>query len=388
MSKLRLKPSFKAADFLKQYWQQEPVLLPGLVSEFRDPISAEELAGLACEELAESRLVRETSSGSWELSNGPFLEKDFSSLPDSNWTLLVQAVDQWLVDVADIKNLFNFIPSWRVDDLMISYATSGGGVGPHFDNYDVFLLQGQGQRRWQVGNRCSAKSALRENSVLGILQDFEPVSEYLLNAGDVLYIPPRYAHWGISENNSLCYSIGFRAPSVAEMMEGFSDFLIREQDPGVRYEDTLLQPAEKTGEIDVGQLEGSFQQLLKQFARKSAFSHWFGCYVTQVKYPELVHAPNELIADEHELASLPDEGFNLEKNPSSRFAFIEASAESCVLLFVDGSMVRFEADNLQAISTLCDLTVLTPETVRHLLKSTGLAELLRQLVNQGSLLIS
>lgn len=388
MSKLRLKQSFKPADFLKQYWQQEPVLLPGLIADFEDPISAEELAGLACEELTESRLIRETDSGNWELSNGPFLEKDFTSLPDSNWTLLVQAVDQWLDDVADIKNLFNFIPSWRVDDVMISYATPGGGVGPHFDYYDVFLLQGQGQRRWQVGSRCSAKSPLRENSALGILQDFEQVNEYLLNPGDVLYIPPRFAHWGISETNSLCYSIGFRAPSAAEMMEGFSDFLIRQQDPGMRYEDTLLQPAEITGEIDVGQLEGSFQQLLKQFTRKSAFSHWFGCYVTQVKYPELIQAPDELISDQRELASLPDKGFNLEKNPSSRFAFIEASAESCVLLFVDGSMVRFEAESLQAISTICDLTVFTPETVRHLLKSTGLGELLRQLINQGSLLIS
>lgn len=387
MNKLRLKQSFKADDFLNQYWQQKPVLLAGLVSEFKDPVSPEELAGLACEEFVESRLVKENAAGNWELSHGPFTEIDFTSLPDSNWTLLVQAVDQWLGNVADIKNLFDFIPSWRVDDLMISYATPGGGVGPHFDYYDVFLLQGQGQRRWQVGNRCPSNSALRENSALGILQDFEPVNEYLLNPGDVLYIPPRYSHWGIAESNSVCYSIGFRAPSEGEMIEGFSDFLIREQDPAMRYEDTLLQPAERRGEIDVRQLEGSFQQLLEQFSNKVIFAHWFGCYVTQAKYPDLIHAPETLIADEGELLRLAEEDFTLSKNPSSRFAFIESGAESCVLLFVDGSMVRFEMESLEAVSMLCNLSAFTSENVQYLLTFTGLKELLRQLINQGSLQI-
>lgn len=130
MSKLRLRQSFDADAFLNQYWQQKPVLLSGLVDEFKDPVSPEELAGLACEELVESRLVKQSNADSWELSNGPFSEQDFTGLPDSNWTLLVQAVDQWFDDVADIMGLFDFIPSWRVDDLMISYATPGGGVGP------------------------------------------------------------------------------------------------------------------------------------------------------------------------------------------------------------------------------------------------------------------
>lgn len=387
MSKLRLRQSFDADAFLNQYWQQKPVLLSGLVDEFKDPVSPEELAGLACEELVESRLVKQSNADSWELSNGPFSEQDFTGLPDSNWTLLVQAVDQWFDDVADIMGLFDFIPSWRVDDLMISYATPGGGVGPHYDYYDVFLLQGQGQRRWQVGNRCSSDSALRENSALGILQDFEAVNEYVLNAGDVLYIPPRYAHWGIAESNSLCYSIGFRAPSAADMIEGFSDFLIRELSPAMRYEDTLLQSPERRGEIDVRQLEGSFQQLLQQFSNNATFIHWFGCYVTQVKYPELVQAPELQVPDERELIRLAAEDLNLSKNPSSRFAFIESKAESCVLLFVDGSMIKFELASLEAITILCELTVFTAETVQQLLKFAGLAELLRQLINQGSLLI-
>ena len=387
MSKLQLSQSFDADAFLNQYWQQKPVLLSGLVSEFKDPVSPEELAGLACEELVESRLVKQSNKNDWELSNGPFSEEDFTGLPDSNWTLLVQAVDQWIDEVADIRDLFGFIPSWRVDDLMISYATPGGGVGPHYDYYDVFLLQGQGQRRWQVGHRCDSDSALRENSSLGILQDFDAVDEYLLNAGDVLYLPPRYAHWGIAESNSLCYSIGFRSPSVAEMTEGFSDFLIRALNPATRHEDTLPQPPKRRGEIDADQLEGSFQQLLQQFSRKTTFIHWFGCYVTQAKYPELVQAPELQIADEQELGRLAAEGLELSRNPCSRFAFIESTAESCVLLFVDGSMTKFDLASLEAITILCELTVFAPETTQQLLKFTAMAELLRQLINQGSLLI-
>ncbi len=387
MSKLRLNQSFKAEDFLKQYWQQQPVLLRGLISEFEDPIPAEELAGLACEDLLESRLVNEFDAGNWQLRHGPFVESDFTSLPDSNWTVLVQAVDQWFDEVAEIKNLFNFIPSWRVEDLMISYATPGGGVGPHFDYYDVFLLQGQGQRRWQVGNRCAADSALRENSELGILQNFEAVNEYLLNPGDVLYIPPRFAHWGIAQSNSLCYSIGFRAPSVAEMMEGFSDFLIREQDPASRYEDKPPQLPKRTGEIDPPQLDASFQTLLSKFSDRSKFNHWFGCYVTQPKYPELIQPPEVTIVDQQELAKLSEQGLVLSKNPCSRFAFIESKTESCVLLFVDGAMVRFEPESLEAITSVCELSGFNPEAIQHLLKITGINELLRQLINQGSLQI-
>ena len=142
MKPLQLNPTFNVDAFLKQNWQKKPVLLPKLVQNFSDAISAEELAGLACEEFIESRLISDFKQGEWLLKNGPFEESDFTSLPESNWTLLVQAVDQWVEAVADIKALFDFLPSWRIDDIMISFAAQGGGVGPHYDYYDVFLLQG------------------------------------------------------------------------------------------------------------------------------------------------------------------------------------------------------------------------------------------------------
>ncbi len=386
MNTLNLKQNFDAVNFLRQYWQKEPVLLSGLIPNFRDVITAEELAGLACEEFIESRLVTEFTTGDWQLRNGPFAESDITTLPDTHWTLLVQAVDQWIDEVADIKKLFNFVPDWRIEDIMISYATAGGGVGPHFDYYDVFLLQGLGQRRWQVGSRCAADSSLRPGTDLRILRDFESIQEFQLNAGDALYVPPRYAHWGVAETESLCYSIGCRAPSFAEMIEGFSDFLIKDNDPAFRYEDTNLSPASRHGEIRPELVTPSFQLLLEQFSKKQKFISWFGCHVSQPKYPELINRPETAIAAD-EFADLLNSVTYLQRNSCSRFAFIESSEESVVLCFVDGAMMRFESPLLEYIARICGEQELDGDTLVDLAREPEIAELLRQLVNQGSLLL-
>lgn len=383
MSKFQLNPAFNPEEFLREHWQQKPVLLPGLISNFEDPITPQELAGLACEESVESRLVSEPESDHWQLRHSPFLESDFTGLPDSHWTLLVQAVDQWVEGVSALKSAFDFIPSWRIDDVMVSYATAQGGVGPHFDYYDVFLLQGSGQRRWQVGQHCVSDVALQDNSELGILQSFTRQEEFLLNPGDALYIPPQTAHWGIAESNSLCYSIGFRAPSMAEMVEGFSDFLIAAQDPGNRYRDSKLQIPSRPAEIEAELLEDSFQELMAGFANKSKFRHWFGCYVTQAKYPELVLAPESQL-DAGEFKRLLGTGLTLKHNPCSRFAFMQK--DSSVLLFVDGSMTEFTQEHIKVISQLCEATALNNELIKELVTSPNGRELLIRLINQGSLL--
>jgi 50S ribosomal protein L16 3-hydroxylase len=389
----RLNPSFDSKKFLEENWQKKPVLLPSLIENFSDSLSPEELAGLACDELVESRLVTEFTPGKWQLRHGPFQENDFTALPDSNWTLLVQAVDQWVDDVADIRSLFDFLPSWRVDDVMISFACQGGSVGPHYDYYDVFLLQGMGERNWKVGDRCSPKDLLIADSELSLLENFETTMEFSLVAGDALYIPPRFAHWGTATNDSLCYSIGFRAPSMAEMIEGFSDFLIKEQDPALRFEDLIgdsLKQANKLeafrgAEIRSEMLEPSFQQLKRQLAQKEKFTAWFGCYVSQPKYPELIE-PLEQELSPAELAQLLADGLQLEKNPSSRFAFMESADGDSVLLFVDGAMARFSAKQLPFIASLCEAAKIIPEPTSEVLAEAELSELLRRLLNQGSLL--
>lgn len=202
------------SQFLKEYWQKKPLLIRAAVPGFIGIMSAEELAGLACEEDVQSRLVIRTK-GKWRLEHGPFDEARFGRLPGRNWTLLVQGVNQHLHEAAALLQRFDFIPHARLDDLMVSYAPDGGGVGPHFDSYDVFLLQGQGKRHWRVSAQDDL--TLVQGAELRILEKFHTEQEWLLEPGDMLYLPPQMAHWGVAVGDCMTYSIGFRAPSAQEL---------------------------------------------------------------------------------------------------------------------------------------------------------------------------
>ena len=363
------------------------MLLSNLIPGFSDSLAPEELAGLACEELVESRLIIEAQPRQWQLRHGPFDDSDFTQLPESNWTLLVQAVDQWVEDVADIKTLFNFLPSWRVDDIMISFAARGGSVGPHYDYYDVFLVHGQGERSWKIGDRCDSDAKLVPGEDLSLLQNFKATTEFNLTAGDALYVPPRFPHWGIATSDSLCYSIGFRAPSMAEMIEGFSDFIIKGQDPAQRYEDSDSQIELGSAEIRSEMLDSSYRQLTERLAQKQNFASWFGCYVSQPKYPELIQPLDDELSAE-DFSALLTGGVQLMKNPSSRFAFMESDEKDSVLLFADGAMISFSMKQLSNIAAFCEAPIIAPGTSNELLADREIAELLRRLLNQGSLLPS
>ena len=186
--------------FLNQYWQKKPLLIRQAFPGFVCPIDANELAGLACEEHVESRIVLENDQGRpWQCRMGPFDESDFASLPPTHWTLLIQGLNNWVPDISDLLNYFRFIPNWHLDDIMASYAPDQGSVGPHFDFYDVFLLQAEGKRRWKIGNTCTADTARLEGTDLRILKEFETQTEWLLEPGDMLYLPPQIAHYGVAE---------------------------------------------------------------------------------------------------------------------------------------------------------------------------------------------
>lgn len=185
--------------FLRDYWHKKPLLIRNALPDVKAPVDADELAGLALDEEVESRLIQfNPKADDWHLDHGPLAEERFSELPEKNWTLLVQGVDHWVPEAADLLEQFNFIPNWRVDDLMISYAVDGGGVGPHYDNYDVFLIQTSGTRRWELGPLCDENSPRRDNTPVMILPEWNPEVVYELNPGDILYLPPRVAHNGIA----------------------------------------------------------------------------------------------------------------------------------------------------------------------------------------------
>ncbi len=232
---LSLLGGLTPSQFLAEYWQKKPLLIKNAIQNFEGLLNPEELAGLACEDDVQSRII-EYKQDKWHARHGPFDDEDFAKLPQKpsaahNWTLLVQSVNHYLPEAAELLQQFAFIPHARLDDLMVSYAPDGGGVGPHFDSYDVFLLQGQGRRFWRISEQTDL--SLIEGAPLRILQNFETSQEWLLEAGDMLYLPPHLAHWGIAVSSvkdgvttdCMTYSIGFRAPKNQELATEFLGFM-------------------------------------------------------------------------------------------------------------------------------------------------------------------
>jgi len=208
-------------EFLADYWQKKPLLIKQAFPGFISPISPEELAGLSLEEEFESRLVSGSiADNKWSLESDPFDEDTFNTLPDKNWTLLVQGVDRFIPEIEELITHFDFIPRWRFDDVMISYAATGGSVGPHFDYYDVFLLQGSGRRRWELSTQFCNLDNYLENVPLRIMDKFIAEQSFEVEPGDLLYIPPKVAHHGVSlDDNCTSLSFGYRSYTAQEMFD-------------------------------------------------------------------------------------------------------------------------------------------------------------------------
>ena len=261
--------NFDRESFVAEFWQKKPCLLRNLIADFESPVSPEELAGLACEEGVHCRLVIESDSGTpWQLRYGPFSETDFTALPESGYSLLVSECEKWLPELGGLLDLFRFVPDWRIDDLMLSYAPEGGSVGPHVDEYDVFLLQAMGRRRWQYTEERLPEARLIADLDLAILQDFEPGQEHVLSPGDVLYLPPGCAHHGVALERCMTYSIGFRAPDAVSTLESFA--LEIEQVGGslARYTDPDLELDRHHAEITDAEI-ARFKRLAMDFLAQS-----------------------------------------------------------------------------------------------------------------------
>ena len=377
---LQLLGGLTAREFLRDYWQKKPLLVRQAIPDFESPISPDELAGLALEEEVESRLVIEHGERPWELQRGPFNEDTFQDLPDRDWTLLVQAVDQFVPEVAELLEDFKFLPKWRIDDLMISFAAPGGGVGPHFDNYDVFLLQAHGHRRWQIGQMCDSDSPLLPHADLKILAEFEPTDEWVLEPGDMLYLPPRLAHNGIAEDDCMTYSVGFRAPSAAEVLTHFTDFLGQFLPDEERYSDADIQPSEDPNQIQRDALERLKALLNEHMSDERLLMTWFGQFMTEPKYPELVAGIE--IEEEDFLGALED-GAILIRNPSARMAWSEVGED--LVLFASGQSRLVSARLRELLKLICSADALHVENLGAWLADDEGRTLLWELVKQGSL---
>jgi 50S ribosomal protein L16 3-hydroxylase len=377
---LQMLGGITAREFLRDYWQKKPLLVRQAISDFESPISPDELAGLALEEEVESRLVLEHGERPWELRRGPFEEDAFADLPERDWTLLVQAVDQFVPEVAELLQNFLFLPSWRIDDVMISFATPGGGVGPHFDNYDVFLLQGQGRRRWKIGQMCDSDSPMLEHADLRILANFEQTDEWVLEPGDMLYLPPRLAHYGTAEDDCMTYSVGFRAPSAAEVLTHFTDFLGQFLPDEERYSDADAAPATDPHQIQRDSLDRLKALLNEHMGDERLLMTWFGQFMTEPKYPELV-AGTELTEDE--LLDHIENGAMLVRNPSARLAWSEVGED--LVLFASGQSRLLSAGLRELLKLICSADVLHMENLGQWLADDEGRNLVLELVKQGSL---
>lgn len=377
---LQLLGGLTPREFLRDYWQQKPLLVRQAIPGFESPISADELAGLALEEEVESRLVLEHGAHPWELRRGPFAEDTFSQLPERDWTLLVQAVDQFVPEVAEVLKDFGFLPSWRIDDLMISFAAPGGSVGPHFDNYDVFLLQAEGQRRWKIGQMCEADSKLLAHADLRILAEFEQTDEWVLEPGDMLYLPPRLAHYGIAEDDCMTYSVGFRAPSAAEVLTHFTDFLAQFLPDEERYSDAGMAPISDPHQIQQEALDRLKALLTEHMSDERLLLTWFGQFMTEPRYPELVSGPE--IEETDFLAALED-GAVLVRNPSARLAWSEVDVG--LVLFASGQSRLLPAHLKELLRLICAADALHTDNLAPWLADEDGRTLVRELVQQGSL---
>ena len=308
------------ARFLTEFWQKKPCLIRQAFPGFVSPLDGDDLAGLACDELAESRwVIGNFRDRNWQLRTGPFSDGDFTSLPENDWTLLVQDVEKHYPPLQDLMSRFDFLPGWRLDDLMVSFAAAGGSVGPHVDQYDVFLLQGKGRRHWQIA--ASFEPALLADCPLNVLERFIPEEEWTLEPGDMLYLPPNLAHHGIALEPGVAYSIGLRAPSAADLMQALGEWLSFRDTEGGRYSDPDLHAPNRLGEIDRQALEG-LRQLLNKGIETPGLDRFLAAFISRFR---LAHepAPRPEAIKPGDVRAAIENGAELLRNPWTRIYWID-----------------------------------------------------------------
>lgn len=335
-----------SADFLRDYWQKRPLLIRNAFPDFETPVMPEDLAGLACEDAALSRIViHDKVSDGWTVRTGPFAEEEFPGMPDHDWTLLVQDVDKWDPDIRALLAHFDFLPRWRIDDVMISFAAPGGSVGAHVDQYDVFLLQAHGHRRWQIDaseamGKGRPSSDFREDVELKLLQEFHPTHDWVLGPGDMLYLPPNVPHHGVAEDACLTFSVGMRAPSAGELLGDFVDTLLVDADESVRYRDDDLVPPKDPNEIDAEAMRRAIAGLnALRMNDPERLGDWFGRFMTLYRsVGESLNPdpPKSRIEVEFDL----QQGATLQRHPWTRVAWRRSAERKPALakLYVAGQI--------------------------------------------------
>ena len=342
-----------AQQFLKEYWQKKPLLIRNAFPGFTGVLTPDEIAGLACSDDMQSRLVTE-KSGKWKLLNGPFAEEDFAKLPKTKWSLLVQGINNAVPEASQLLHEFNFIPHARLDDIMVSYAPKNGGIGPHFDSYDVFLLQGDGHKRWQVSTQLDM--ALIPDAPLRILQNFQPEAEWIVGPGDLLYLPPRYAHYGVALDDCTTYSIGFRAPSTQELATQFLVFLEDRIHLEGIYQDPNLAVQKHPAEIG-GKMIQQVENMLKQIRwDREDIIDFLGQYLSEPKSHIFFDAPTPPLTQSRFTKHYDSHGIRLALQSQMLF--------QGHTLFLNGEAFIVSQASIECLANLADNRTLAPGEAR------------------------
>lgn len=312
-----------AEQFLAEYWQKKPLLVRNGLPEIIGLLQPQDVQELALEEHASARLIRQKDKNpnEWHVKSSPLTKGDFQKLPKL-WSILVQAVDHYSFDLSELWKKFPFIPQWRRDDIMVSYAPKGGSVGKHFDFYDVFLVQGHGHRRWQLGQMCDVNTTFVPNQPLKLLPEIDVQFDEVLAPGDLLYVPPGMAHYGVAEDDCLTFSFGFRMPNIAGMMERISDQFSANtllQNPVI---DIARKQMSQIGEINSTELSYLKDLVLAQLQDSTALDAAIMSYMSEPKYPDNIPEPDEIEADD--LQEILHEGYEVLLEPASRLLYTES----------------------------------------------------------------
>lgn len=373
---LTLLGNITPEQFLSEYWHKKPLLIKKAIPGFNGLLSPEELAGLACEEDVQSRIVEEIR-GVWHAKHGPFDEEDFAALPEQpdpahRWTLLVQSVNHFLPEASQLLQQFDFIPHARLDDLMVSYAPDGGGVGPHFDSYDVFLLQGQGKRLWRISEQTDL--SLIEGAPLRILKNFDIAQEWLLEAGDMLYLPPHLAHWGIAVSDKgidcMTYSIGFRAPKNQELATEFLGFIQDRLNQGAIQIDGMYQDADLTLQRHPAEISSNMIEKVGSIIKNIQWSDadiaaFLGTYLSEPK-PDVVFDGNKKISRKAFKEKLEKFGIALDLKSQMLFTNDE--------FYLNGEPISASGLQAEVLKTLADQRQLTAADTKAICNDEKLLE--------------
>ena len=370
-----------AEQFLTEYWQKKPLLVRNAMPEIIGLLEPDDVKELALDEDISARLIRQKNKNpnEWHVKSSPLTKGDFQKLPNL-WTILVQAVDHYSFDIAELWKKFPFIPQWRRDDIMVSYAPKGGSVGKHFDFYDVFLVQSHGHRRWQLGQMCDESTTFVPDQPLKLLTEIDVQFDEVLAPGDLLYVPPGLAHYGVAEDDCLTFSFGFRMPNLAEMSDRLSEQFAKNSALKQPLADITRQKTNNIGEINGTEFSYLKTQLLDYLTQAPEFDAAIMAYMSESKYPNSIPEPEEIAVDD--LLEVIHSGYQLLLEPASKILYRQQN--DCLEFWANGEQLCISQTFEPYIKQIADgMGIIFDEQ----LNQTEILEDITQLLNDAVLML-